>query len=352
MANTQQSKPGPLLVHVVGSVPLSGAEDVFRTVAGTLGPYLHRLPDGETGPRQLWIGMISAMLNKHPAFEIDPDEPPFVMKLWNGEVHRELKRLRFRAGSIPSDVRFETGYAAMAIDSFQTFDRLQRGGAIPAGVKFLIAIPSPMAPTYNYITKKCRSTFLDVFTAHLCDEVAKIAAALPNDRIAIQWDVLQEILVWENYFSDRDADYSDQIRSTLAKIGNAVPKPIELGYHLCYGSPKDQHLVQPKDAATMVAIIQEILEEVRRPVEFFHLPVPKERTDPDFFKPLANLSLPSASELYLGLVHLNDDDGNRTRLASARQFINVTGVGTECGWGRGDPERVRALLETHRRMVC
>src|SRR5579862_8649185 len=135
-----------LLVHIVGSVPLEGAEDVFRAVAGSVGPYLRRLPDGETGPRKLWIGMISAMLDRHPAFEIDPDEPPFLMKLWNGEVHRELKRLRFRSGQDPKTVSFATGYAAMAIASFAIFDRLQRDGVIPPGVKFQIAIPSPLAP--------------------------------------------------------------------------------------------------------------------------------------------------------------------------------------------------------------
>ena len=79
----------------------------------------------------------------------------------------------------------------------------------------------------------------------------RLIAQLKGDDIGIIV-VLQEILVWENYFTDRDPDWHDQIRSTLARIGNAVPQPIELGYHMCYGSPKDQHLVQPKDTATMV----------------------------------------------------------------------------------------------------
>jgi methionine synthase II (cobalamin-independent) len=274
------------------------------------------------------------------------------MKLWTGEVHRTLKRLRFRAGVDPKTVKFETGYGAMAIESFGIFDRLQKSGIIPAEIKFQVAIPSPFAPTYNYISKKWRAAFLDVFTAHLCNEVAQIAKALPNDRIAIQWDVLQEILAWENYFTDRDDDYMAQIRTTLGRIGNAVPKGMELGYHLCYGSPKEEHLVQPKDAETMVGIIDVIFKAVNRPVEFFHLPVPKPRTDADFYKPLTKLSLPADSELYLGLVHLNDDEGNRARLKTAQQFAKVTGVSTECGWGRGNPERVRALLETHRTLVA
>src|SRR3974390_2661473 len=118
MADVGRGGRDPLAVHIVGSVPLAGAEEVFRAVAGSVGPYLRRLPDGETGPRRLWIGMISQMLDRHPAFEVDPDEPAFAMKLWTGEVHRELKRLRFRRGIAPADVSFATGYADMAIASF------------------------------------------------------------------------------------------------------------------------------------------------------------------------------------------------------------------------------------------
>jgi hypothetical protein len=341
----------PLHVHLVGSVPLEDADNVFRTVCAAVGPYLKRLPDGETGARKLWVGMISAMLNKHPALEIDADEAPFAMKLWNGQLHREMKRLRIKPGYDLGSVPFQTRYADMAIESFTLFDHLQRGGVIPPGVKFQIAIPSPVAPTYNYIAAKHRPAFLEAFSAHLFDEVREIAAVLPPDRIAIQWDVLQEILVYEDYFPDRPADYRAQMRSALAAMGNAVPVPVELGYHLCYGSPKDEHLVQPKDTAIMVEIVQGIVDDVRRPVDFVHLPVPKPRTDAGFFAPLGRLSLAPDTDLLLGLVHPDDDDGNRTRLAAARAVADVAGISSECGWGRGDPARVAKILEAHRRMV-
>ena len=42
-------------VHLIGSVPLPDAEAVFRTVSAAVGPYLHRIPDGETGERVRWI---------------------------------------------------------------------------------------------------------------------------------------------------------------------------------------------------------------------------------------------------------------------------------------------------------
>ncbi len=346
------TKPHQLCVHLVGSVPLTDAEAVFRTVCAAIGPYLRRIPDGETGARRRWVGMLSDILDRHASFEPDPDQPPFVMKLASGRVHRELKRLRIRAGVDPKSIRFETGYAAMAIDSFAIFDHLQRDGVIPAEVRFQIAMPSPLAPTYNYISKKDRDTFLEIFTNHLIDEVRQIAASMPNDRIAIQWDVLQEILIWENYFPDRPENYREQITAVLGKVGEAVPQPIELGYHLCYGSPKDEHLVQPKDAGIMVELMRATLKNVRRPITYFHVPVPQHRLDADFYRPFSKLSLPHSTELYVGLVHMNDHEGNRKRLELARQFVAVAGVATECGWGRGDPSRVGAVLESLRKTIA
>jgi hypothetical protein len=134
-------------------------------------------------------------------------------------------------------------------------------------------------------------------------------------------------------------------------MGNAVPMPIELGYHLCYGSPKDEHLVQPKDTAIMVEMVQGIVEAVRRPIHFIHLPVPKPRTDAAFYEPLSKLDLPRETELLLGLVHLDDDEGNRARLSAARAVSKVSGISTECGWGRGDAARVRRILDAHRKMI-
>jgi len=39
----------PRGVHLVGSIPLASAEEVFRTGSSILGERLRRIPDGETG---------------------------------------------------------------------------------------------------------------------------------------------------------------------------------------------------------------------------------------------------------------------------------------------------------------
>jgi hypothetical protein len=335
------------IVHFVGSIPLSDAETVFRTLAAATGPYLKRLPDGETGIRKTWIRFLQQVLADNPAIEVASDVPPFKFTQWDGRLLREIPRLRVKPGARLDPETIKTGYADMAIESFRLFDRLQQEDVIPVGVKFQISLPTPIAPTYNNMVPTDRPALIPVLTTHLLGEVAAIAQALPNDRIALQWDVCQEVIAWEGYYEPGPVDFRKETIAELIAIGDGVPAAIELGYHLCYGSPADEHVIQPKNAGIMVEIVNAVSAGVRRPIQFFHLPVPKPRTDDAYFAPLAGLKLRPETELYLGLVHRDDMAGNAARLASAGRHVRVDGVATECGMARGDPERFPALLAAH-----
>jgi hypothetical protein len=346
MSTSHQHNP---IVHFVGSVPLPDAETVFRTLSAVAGPHVKRLPDGETGIRKTWIRFLQGVLAENPAIEVATDLPPFKFIQWDGKLLREIPRLRLRPGARPDPATFDTGYAEMAIESWGLFDRLQQAGVIPLGVKFQVSLPTPIAPTYNNMVPADRPGLLPALTQHMIGEVARIARALPNDRIAVQWDVCQEVLAWEGYYEPGPIDFRTETIAVLSEIGDAMPEAVELGYHLCYGSPADEHLVQPKDAGIMVEIVNRVSTGVRRPIQFFHLPVPKPRTDDGFFAPLEKLQLRPETELYLGLVHHDDDAGNATRLAAARRHVRVDGVATECGMARGDPAHLPALLAAHAR---
>jgi hypothetical protein len=337
----------PPIVHLVGSIPLPDPETVFRTVSGAVGRHCKRLPDGETGIRKTWIKFLQDVLADNPAIEVAKDVAPFKFVQWDGKLIREIPRLRLRPGVEPDPKSFKTGYADMAIASWGLFDRLQSAGVIPANVKFQISLPTPIAPTYNNMVPADRPGLLPALTRHFIGEVARIAAAMPNDRIAVQWDVCQEVLAWEGYYDAGPADFRSETIDVLATIGDAVPSAIELGYHLCYGSPADEHLVQPKDTAIMVEMTNAIVASVGRPVQFFHMPVPKARMDDAYFLPLEQLRLRPETELYLGLIHHDDAAGDAVRLAAARRHVRVDGIGTECGMARGDPARLQALLAAH-----
>jgi hypothetical protein len=335
------------IVHLVGSIPLPDAETVFRTLSAAVGRHLIRLPDGETGIRKTWIKFLQDVLADNPAIEVAHDVPPFKFIQWDGKLIREIPRLRLKPGCKPDPASFTTGYADMAIASWGQFDRLQRDGVIPANVKFQVSLPTPIAPTYNNMLPTDRQGMLPALTRHFIGEVEKIAHAIPNDRLALQWDVCQEVLAWEGYYEQGTVAFRTETIDVLTAVGDAVPAGIELGYHLCYGSPADEHLVQPKDMGLMVEMTNAIVAGVKRPIQYFHMPVPKARTDAGYFMPLAHLLLPTETELYLGLIHYDDAAGDLARLAAARRHARVDGLGTECGMARGDPARLPALLAAH-----
>jgi methionine synthase II (cobalamin-independent) len=338
-------------VHLVGSVPLDDGERVFRTVSSVLAPYLRRLPDGETGERRRWIWFQRQMLERHPDMEIDPTVPLFALRQWDGTLLRETPLLRFRAGVAPERVVFETGYAEAARASFDVFRRLQADGVIPDGVRFQVCLPTPMASAYMYVSPNAREAYIPAYERALRHALDAVVASIPAERLAIQWDVCQEVLILENFFPDRPADYEQQIVDELTRLGEAVPATIEMGYHLCYGSPADEHLVMPRDMAIMVHLANRVRQTLRRRVDFLHMPVPKARTDAAYVKPLADLRGYDETKLYLGLIHYDDHAGDQARIRTARGVVSSFGVASECGWGRTDPQRVAGLLESHRLAV-
>ena len=342
---------GKSWAHLVGSVPLSDAETVFRTVSEAWSSHLRRISDGETGRRGRWIWFQREMLEQHPAMEPDPDEPPYALYQWDGQLLRETSHIRFRSGVDASHVTFPTGYAEAALESFGLYARLQDDGVIPAGVRFQVSLPTPMATAFMYVSPSARDAYIPAYERSLLSAVDEILASTPHDRLSIQWDVCQEVLLFEDYFPHRPADYKDQIFAELSRLGSAIPETVDLGYHLCYGSPRDEHLVMPTDMGILVEIANGIADRTDRRLDFIHMPVPQDRTDRAYFLPLEGLSVSADTDLILGLIHHDDTAGDRVRIDAARDFVGSFGVASECGWGRTDPARVTGLLESHRKAV-
>src|SRR5204862_3869254 len=136
--------------------------------------------------------------------------------------------------------------------------RLREDRGIAKGTRFQVSLPTPHSRGYLYGSGPARQTYCRVYERALLKALASIAKTIPAPDLAIQWDVCQEVLAFESYFKDRPADYKSQTFAMLGRLGDAVPAGVELGYHLCYGSPADEHLVQPKDAAILVEMMEGI----------------------------------------------------------------------------------------------
>jgi len=336
-------------VHLVGSIAMDDCDEVFTRVSNELGEHLCRIPDGETGERSRWIFFQRQMLLDHPATEIDPTVPELELKQWDGKPMRSLPLLRFREDADLNDVHFETGYDKAAIYSYEKFNAKRDEGIIPQHARFQVCLPTPMANAYMYASHKARDDFLRVYERSLLEALDVILASIAHDDLAIQFDVCIEVLLFENYYEHQPDDYKVQVFSMLTRLASSVPDDVELGFHLCYGSPYDEPLVRPKDMSTLVELANGIASNVDRTVDFIHVPVPQGRTEPEFFEPLRSLKLSPDTRIFLGLVFQGDPDGDQARIAVAKHYLDDFGIATECGWGRTDPENVPGLLASHRK---
>jgi hypothetical protein len=336
------------LLHFVGSVPLGDAEAVFRMLDERVGRFLRRIPDGETGERIKWIVFQQRMLSEHPAMEVDPTQPPLPVRQGDGTVHREIRLLRMKPEVDPDTVVFDTGYDRAALGSYATFARLRRAGVIAPHLRFQFALPTPMASGLMYVSPVGRERYLAAYERALLAALDRILAGIPHDELSIQFDVCQEVLLFEDYFPVREPDYREAVFRQFGRLAACVPDDVELGFHLCYGSPGDQPLIRLRDAGVMTALMNGIAAASTRRVDFVHVPVPKE-ADAGFYAPLRGWRRPADTRLYLGLLQFREDlDSNLRRVDLARHEVGAFGVAGECGFGRTDPARIPMILDLHR----
>lgn len=350
MANYQ-----PCGVHLPGSICLSSAEEVFRKTTALLPGRLRRIPDGETQHRHNFVRFqrdafaeagASQALRQYDAqwYPLPSDPVP------QEEVDLVAKRV---------SEHLHTSYDTHAIESYGLFARLRDEGVIPRGVRFQVSLPTPVN-VMTTIASPYQAALEPAYEAALLRDLRRIEAAVPPDDLAVQWDCAIEFAILEGveypsfrpWFAVGEGDDDAAARrahidAALVRLGRAVDERVELGYHLCYGDQHHRHFCEPRDTGLLVDVARTVLRGVGRPVSWFHMPVPKSRDDDAYFAPLAGL-VPALGEartdIYLGLVHVNDEEGTRRRIEAASRVLGAFGVGTECGMGRTPPEDFDSIM--------
>ena len=330
-------------VHLVGSIGLDSVEEVFGTVGKLLGKHVKRIPDGEVGPRRLWVSFQYPLLRSSPYLRPDP----------SGEVRptNKFPKLCLAEGVKPDEVVFgELGYAREAKGSYVDFCAARSRGEIPPGVRFQVCLPTPMGVVYAFCTERDVLAIDAAYERSMIREVERICAAIPHRDLCLQWDFCHEMIILDgqpqSQFPTVKAAMED-IMARMARLCAAVPPAVELGVHLCYGDFGAKHFAEPKDMGRMVAVANALVAAVKRPITYLHMPVPMGRSDEAYFFPLHELAF--KGELYLGVVHAGDGvDGTRKRMAAAAKHAPEFGIACECGIARArKPELVRRLLEIH-----
>jgi hypothetical protein len=339
----------PDSVHLVGSIGLDTVEEVFAVVGKLLGPYLRRVPDGEVGGRRLWISWQYPVLRAHPLLRPDP----------SGAVRptNRFPLLALAEGADPTALRFgELGYAREARASYLDFMAARERGDLPAGIRFQVCLPTPFAVVSSVVVEEALAPVEAAYERAMQAEVAALCRHIPHRDLCIQWDLCNEMVIWDGQRTGA-VPFADEPRAALlarmARISATVPQGVELGLHLCYGDFAGHHFIEPRDASAMVDLANSLVETIGHRLAYIHMPVPVERTDDAFHRPLRALALGDGTELYLGVVHAKDGvEGAHARIDAASRYVSRFGIATECGMARARTEAtVRSLLDIHAR-VC
>jgi hypothetical protein len=336
---------------LVGSANVEDAEELFRLVAQVSGDTIDRIPDGERGRRRNWLaaqGPFLAAVQELEAVDTGPNR--------YGSRGQVGKRFRPRSGVDPSALSLDFPYAEDAAESFRKFRALQDAGVVDRSVRMQVSMPTAMATCLALIAPEAQKEMLSVVERTLARQVEQIASELPQEALAIQWDVAAEFMHME--LAGAETFSKDDIAAALVRLASLVPDQVRLGYHLCYGDAppepgaKGKHFVEPSDTGLLVEIANAVATGSPRRVDWIHMPVPINRDDDAYFAPLAGLRLRPETRLYLGLVHEEDGlDGARRRAAAAARFVNGFGVATECGMQNEPREAHPRILEIQRELV-
>jgi hypothetical protein len=335
-------------VYLVGSVPMGDASEVFEKVSAALGPRIKRLPDGETGPRGDWITWLEPVFSEHPAFSKSGE----FFRVHASGTGRE--RYTLKPGFEPRDVRFDNlFYADIAKRSYADFKRLKEAGKIPDGTKFQVDLVPAHSVIWLFLVDALHAPLDPFYNDAVKREIDKIAAAIPHDELAIQFDVASAVFARlernePSSYGRSKAEMQEAFANIVVDLGERVPPDVDLLYHLCYGDSNHRHVVEPTDMGDMVEFANRVSRQIARPVQLIHVPVPRNRADDAYFEPLKRLKLRPETELCLGLVHHTDGvEGTKKRLTTAKKHAANFSIATECGFGRRDPRSIPELLRIH-----
>ena len=288
-------------------------EDVFRRSAAALGDHVTMLPDGELGDRSQWITFIARhTYYGHPDLET---RSRHTYDDWLPKGYDDQWRFAVREGV--DEIRFERiGYAAEAERSYEIFKRLRDEGAIPDGMRFLVAYPLTESAVRAFVNEpRDYEIIWRAYNDAVRRELEYLGTVIAPEDLAIQWDLARETAMIEKVgfnFDDAEltslpTDPMERYLQALSELSPSVPEGAWLGLHVCYGSlqheegesPDSAHYTPIRDLGTAVEMLNRGVVACRRRVDFVHMPVQLADQRDGHYAPLDGLDVGDA-RVYLG----------------------------------------------------
>ncbi len=321
----------PRNILLIGSLPFENAAQAFDEIDARFAGRVKRLPDGETGPRRNWLQWQSENFS-----HISVIEPAGISM--NG-----APLYRMRPGMPSQAVSFAPlGYAEAAMDSYTEFAK--RAGA----ERFQIGLATPLSIVAHHVDDAFQQLIEPAYEQRLLAEIDAITAAIPPDKLAIQWNLAAELSVFEGYRKVHFEKVFDGVLARLVRLAEHVPDQAELGLHFCFDDFSDCGFPQPETLDRFVDLANGLSGMIGRRIDYLHFPCPEGPTGPDYFRPLERLTLRPETELYLGVVKSADGlAGAQSRIRAAAEYIADFGIAAECGLGSIDAGDIGEILDLH-----
>lgn len=297
----------PYEIHLVGDIPLGGANSVMRTLCSAL-PGLRRVPDGR--PCEPIDATVRSTESDTPT-DVSTAEPDCAFANWPSSSHHAFRRLK--------DEEVVSSTARLQLNICPNFFSNQQEQGRDHSLGHL-SNTTVLSELLNFFTNKDLS------------------------EIAIQVEVSMVALA---ALSGKDQQVPHARIRQISRLLDAIPVQATLLLHLCCLDGAS-YQITPADMTRMVRLTNELEQLSSRPVDLVHMPVPLKHEDDGFFRPLSTLADDRRVEICLGLVHLSDGvEGARRRLLLAHRHLDRFSIAARCGLGKRTPESIPGFLAMH-----
>src|SRR5262249_55603257 len=211
-------------VLLVGSLPFDTVEEAFTAAAQHIGDHVPGLPDGEVGPRKIWVGFLPLMVYSQNPTLLKPETftpPRQPERRGSPKFFPSPPLWRVQPGAAPD--LGGVGYGPIALESYRVFRRLRDAGTIPANVRFQVTFPGTSSAVDFFFEPGDWPVMRRAYHTSVHRAIEMLLEQVPAEDLQIQFDVCFHMIYLAGAAAHAIAHWQEPTRED--KIGHHPGQP-------------------------------------------------------------------------------------------------------------------------------